>query len=126
MPSRGNLCPRGSSIFYFAISGNVCIFAVEMSRQEITKNIAEYFATQPVVRAWLFGSYARGEERDDSDVDILVDFDDSVSLLDHVRIMYGVEDFIGKKVDLVTNGTLLPAVEKYVNADKQLIYERSH
>ena len=97
-----------------------------MSKQEITKHIAEYFSTQPVVRAWLFGSYARGEEREDSDVDILVDFDDSVSLLDHVRIMYGVEDLIGKKVDLVTNGTILPGVIEYVDNDKQLIYERAH
>ena len=39
------------------------------------QTIRDYFATQPVQRAWLFGSYARGEEREDSDVDILVDFD---------------------------------------------------
>jgi hypothetical protein len=37
----------------------------------MTQLIAEYFKTQPVLKAWLFGSYARGEEREDSDVDIL-------------------------------------------------------
>ena len=77
-------------------------------------------------RAWLFGSFARGEEREDSDVDILVDFDDSVSLLGHVRIMYGLEDQLGRKVDLVTNGTLLPFAEKTANQDKKLIYERAN
>lgn len=37
-----------------------------MSTAEISKVIADYFATQPVVRAWLFGSYARGEQRENS------------------------------------------------------------
>jgi hypothetical protein len=48
---------------------------ISMSTQVMTQQIAEYFKTQPVVKAWLFGSFARGEERDDSDVDILVKFD---------------------------------------------------
>lgn len=37
--------------------------------------IQEYFKTQPVEKAWLFGSFARGEETENSDVDILVVFD---------------------------------------------------
>ena len=38
-------------------------------------NIRQYFTTQPVKKAWLFGSYSRGEETAESDVDILVEFD---------------------------------------------------
>ena len=97
-----------------------------MSTQTMQQTIAEYFKTQPVLKAWLFGSYARGEEREDSDVDILADFDDSVSLLGHVRIMFGLEDELGKKVDLVTDGTLLPFAERTANRDKILIYERAN
>ena len=97
-----------------------------MSTQELTKTIADYFATQPVTKAWLFGSYARGEQREDSDVDILVDFDEDVSLVGHIRIMYGLEDRLGKKVDLVTNGTLLPFAVESANKDKRLIYERAN
>ena len=41
-----------------------------MSTQMMTQQIAEYFKTQPVLRAWLFGSFARGEQTEDSDVDI--------------------------------------------------------
>ena len=48
-----------------------------MSTQQIQQTLAEYFATQPVLKAWLFGSYARGEQREDSDVDILVALDKS-------------------------------------------------
>ena len=39
-----------------------------MNKQQMIKKIAEYFKTQPVLKAWLFGSYSRGEERPDSDV----------------------------------------------------------
>ena len=43
-----------------------------MNRETMTRMIAEYFKTQPVLKAWLFGSFARGEEREDSDVDLLI------------------------------------------------------
>ena len=54
-----------------------------MSTQAMTEKIAEYFKTQPVLKAWLFGSFARGEETADSDVDILVEYDKNarISLL---------------------------------------------
>ncbi|MBP5644666.1 MAG: nucleotidyltransferase domain-containing protein [Bacteroidales bacterium] len=94
--------------------------------EQMLQTIRDYFATQPVERAWLFGSYARGEEREDSDVDLLVDFDDDVSLMGHVRMMYALQDRLGKKVDLVTNGTLLPFAERTVQNDKTLIYERAN
>lgn len=48
-----------------------------MSTKTMTKMIAEYFKTQPVLKAWLFGSFARGEETAQSDVDILVEYDRS-------------------------------------------------
>ena len=96
--------------------------------ETMLQTIRDYFATQPVQRAWLFGSYARGEEREDSDVDILVDFDQenaSVGLLQFCHIMNELSDRLGRPVDLVVNGTLLPFAERTANQDKQLIYERA-
>lgn len=43
-----------------------------MSTQTMTQLIAEYFKTQPVLKAWIFGSYARGEQTEESDIDILI------------------------------------------------------
>ena len=43
-----------------------------MTTQEMIQLIADYFKTQPVLKAWLFGSFSRGEEREDSDVDLLI------------------------------------------------------
>ncbi len=48
-----------------------------MGKEAMKQIIADYFKTQPVLRAWLFGSYARGEETEESDVDILVQYDRS-------------------------------------------------
>ena len=45
-----------------------------MTNLEIRQTIAEYFKSQPVSKAWLFGSFARGDQRPDSDVDILISF----------------------------------------------------
>ena len=46
-----------------------------MSTKAMIQLIADYFKTQPVLKAWLFGSFARGEETEDSDLDILVEYD---------------------------------------------------
>ncbi len=89
--------------------------------------IKGYFRKQPVVKAWLFGSFARGEAGDDSDVDILVSFDKDarVSLLRRASMMCDLEDLLHRHVDLVNELSLFPEVAKEVNQDKRLIYERN-
>lgn len=82
---------------------------------------------QPIVKAWLFGSYSRGEETPESDVDILVEYDPNsrISLMTISRIMVALSDAVGKKVDLVEEGRLLPFAQESVEKDKILIYERA-
>ena len=98
-----------------------------MSTQAMTRIIANYFKTQPVVKAWLFGSFARGEETPESDVDLLVQFDHGspIGLLRYAAMWRELEERIGRKVDLVEDGTLLPFAVESANRDKQLIYERA-
>lgn len=81
----------------------------------------------PIKKAWLFGSCSRGEEREDSDVDILVQYEDSdsMSLMKICRVMCAIEDAIGRKVDLVEDGRLIAGAVESVNHDKILIYERA-
>jgi predicted nucleotidyltransferase len=92
----------------------------------MNKVIADYFKTQPVQRAWLFGSFARGEQRPWSDVDILVEFDKEkpIGLLKFAGIICDLEDLIGHKVDLVEEGTLKSYAVESVNRDEKMIYER--
>ena len=99
-----------------------------MTTEVMTQKIAEYFKTQPVLKAWLFGSYARGEQTEDSDVDILVEFDrtNPIGLFAYVRMQRELEEKIGRKVDLVEEGTLRPAAQLTANHDLKVIYERSN
>ena len=99
-----------------------------MSREAIQQTIAEYFKTQPVLKAWLFGSYARGEETEDSDVDLLVKFDRSlpIGLFAYIRMHRELEEKLGRKVDLIEEETLRPAAQKTANRDLKVIYERSN
>ena len=99
-----------------------------MSTQNMTEVIADYFRTQPVVRAWLFGSFARGEETAESDVDLLVQFDHSepVGLFAYSRMWRELKERLGRDVDLVEEGTLKPFAVETANRDKKLIYERAN
>ena len=94
---------------------------------EMIETIREYFKTQPVLKAWVFGSYARGEETPESDVDILVVYDDSkpVGLMKIANMYVNLKKLLQREVDLVEEGTLLPFAVESANRDKILIYERA-
>lgn len=98
-----------------------------MTSKAMNKAIADYFKTQPVLKAWIFGSFARGEETPLSDVDLLVIYDDKarVSLLKHAAMICELEKIINRPVDIVEEGTLRPRIAENVNQDKKLIYERT-
>ena len=90
------------------------------------QTLADYFKTQPVLKAWLFGYFARGEETPLSDVDILVLLDHSQPIgLKFFGMWNDLEKLLDRKVDLVEDGELLPFAEETANQDKQLIYERA-
>ena len=96
-----------------------------MSTQAMTKIIADYFKTQPVLKAWLFGSFARGEETPLSDVDLLVQYEgDGISLLKHAAMLNELERLLDRTVDLVEDGTLRPRIGDSVYQERKLIYER--
>lgn len=59
----------------------------------------------------IFGSYLRGEERPDSDLDILVEFDSPISLFDFVRLEKELSRLLGLKVDLVMKDGLKPRLK---------------
>ena len=98
------------------------------SIQQMIPQIQGYLAGQPVSKAWLFGSYSRGEETANSDIDLLVEYtdSDSISLFTISRIATALRKLTGKTVDLVERNRLLPFASKSAEQDKILIYERKN
>ena len=99
-----------------------------MSTEAMTQKIAEYFKTQPVLKAWLFGSYSRGEEKPDSDVDILFvpDMSQKFSLFTLGGMYMDLKDLLNREVDLIPENSLLPFAAESAERDKILIYERAN
>ena len=98
-----------------------------MTREMIQQKIAEYFETQPVLKAWIFGSFARGEETPQSDVDILFVPDRSgipFTLFTMGGMYMDLKELLGREVDLIEEGSLRPYAVESANRDKILIYER--
>ena len=115
------------------LSNNLRIFAAEiiiykrMNAEKMMKLIAEYFKTQPVLKAWIFGSYSRGEQRQDSDIDILIlpDKSQHFSLFTLSAMYEDLKNLLGCEVDLITDGGLMPFARESADRDKILIYERA-
>ena len=96
-------------------------------KQAIINKLRGFFPAYPVEKAWIFGSYARGEETRKSDLDVLVCFDENatITLIDYAKIMNNLSDLLHKKVDLVQEGTLYKFAQESVENDKILVYERT-
>ena len=91
---------------------------------EMIKTIQDNFKTQPVLKAWVFGSYARGEETEDSDVDILVDLDYSQPIgLEFVQMQLDLQSLLRKSIDLVSSRGVSKYIKPYIDTDKKLLYE---
>ena len=95
--------------------------------QAMIPKIQSFCVSQPIKKAWLFGSCSRGEETSESDIDILVEYDrlnERISLMRIAGMMIGLEDLLRRKVDMVESGRLLPFAQESVDRDKLLVYER--
>jgi predicted nucleotidyltransferase len=80
-------------------------------------------------RVAVFGSYARGEETPESDIDILVDFEEPrrqpLGLLAWVRLERELSERVGRRVDLVSTGGLSRNLRPYVEAEMETLYEKT-
>jgi predicted nucleotidyltransferase len=93
-----------------------------MDRKQIDTTIINYLEPFKPERIGIFGSYAREEQTEDSDLDILVSFKETISLFDLVQIHQELSDLLGIKVDVVTEGALKnETLKKYIYQDLQMI-----
>jgi len=96
-------------------------------KKTIEKNIISYFKNYGrVEKAWLFGSFARGEDDYKSDIDIMIEVlpDTSFTLFDLAEIKYQLEKSIPTKIDIVMKDGVKPHVMERIRLDLRLVYEK--
>jgi uncharacterized protein len=94
------------------------------SREKIKEIIKKTLIEKGADFIALFGSFAREEEKPTSDIDILVNFNPSISLFDHAGIEIELEEKIGKKVDLITERGLSKYIRPFIINELTTLYER--
>ena len=82
--------------------------------EEIKKKALPILKEAGVTRSSIFGSYARGENKKNSDIDILVDFPRGKGLFEFIGLQQELEEVLGKKVDLGEYSTLKPRIKDQV------------
>jgi len=89
--------------------------------EEIKQKILPILQRYGVKRVGLFGSCVRGEMREGSDIDILVEIEKDISLLDFVGLKLEIEEALGKKVDLVEYNTIKPLLREKILSEQVII-----
>lgn len=98
---------------------------MKLSSQQL-RVIRDYFSDKPVLRAYIFGSYARGDADAKSDIDFLLQWDYSRKIgLQYVSMQLELEKLLNKKVDFSSEDFLKPRIRELVEQEKQLVYEKS-
>jgi len=95
-----------------------------MNIEEIKQKITPILDRYGVKRADVFGSVARGEERSNSDIDILVEFKKAPSLVRFIKMENELQEVLNKKVDMVVRGSEKPLIRPFIYKDLVNLYEQ--
>lgn len=95
-----------------------------MQLQDLLTKTSDILNNYGVKKAAVFGSFARGDCKNNSDIDILVELGRKMSLLDFVGLKLDLEERIGRKIDLVQYKTIKPSLKKYILKDEAVFYKQ--
>jgi uncharacterized protein len=90
---------------------------------KVMEKLRSMLIRQGAKKIGIFGSYARGEIRKGSDIDIMVEFSEGKSLLDLVRIERELSEVAGRKVDLLTEKSVSPYLIDRIKKEMRMVYE---
>lgn len=88
------------------------------------KLLADFFKDQPVRRAYMFGSFVRGENKPGSDLDILVELEPGTGLFKFISIQNQLSTVLKMQIDLISANGLSPKIKPYIDSEKILVYEK--
>ncbi len=95
-----------------------------VNKEAIYQIISGYFQDKSVNKAFVFGSYVKNSENENSDIDILIELSQSIGLMKIIEYKLDLEDLLHLKVDLLTPASISPKILPLIQKDLKLIYER--
>ncbi len=95
-----------------------------MTIAAIKKQSLPIFKSQGVLKAAIFGSFARGDNKKNSDIDFLVKMKKNKSLFDFLELKFALEKKLNKKVDLVSYMGIHPFIKDKILEEQKIIYEK--
>jgi hypothetical protein len=92
-------------------------------KEEIKDKIISILVKHGIKRILVFGSHARNEATQTSDIDLIVDFPEGTSLLDHVGIEIELSEALNMKIDLLSRNGISPYIKDHILKEAIVIYE---
>jgi len=89
---------------------------------EIMEKLIHILRKHGAKKIEIFGSYARGEQKETSDLDVIVEFEKRKSLLELVGIEQELEDNLGIKIDLLTEASISPYLMEKIRKESKVIF----
>lgn len=87
-----------------------------MQKNLMYKQIREFLISQKIRKASIFGSFARNEETETSDIDLLIE-GENLTLFDVLRLEDSIQKITNRKADIVEYDAIKPSLQKYIQAD---------
>lgn len=95
---------------------------MKIDKSKIYKEIVIFLMNFGIKKVFVFGSYARNEEDENSDIDLIVEFEDQKSLLQYVEIENDLSERIGIKVDMLTENSINPYIYSQIKEEMVGLY----
>ena len=94
-----------------------------MNKQQTIETISTYLRQYPVERVSLFGSFARNQDSTDSDIDLLIHFNETIDFFTLANIRLDLCELTKRQIDILTEKSLSETFRKRIQADLQIIYQ---
>lgn len=98
---------------------------IRKDRGEVTKRLISTISTfKKINKAWIYGSFSRGDDGPKSDIDLAINADEQFSYFDMAEVKYVLEKALNRKVDIGFIDSFKPYIMEHLKPDLKLIYER--
>lgn len=95
---------------------------MNLENEKIVEQIKKYFTGKPIKKVFVFGSFSRGEEKEGSDIDLIIDTERPLGLITLGNYIADLEEITLRKIDLATQSSITPDFFTLIKKDLKEVY----